>query len=272
MRVILSRKGFDSANGGIVSAIMPDGTLLSFPIPSNDADTYDRLFHQGVPFSKILGDLGYKGPMTCHVDPDLDTTRRNQKPAEWKPIFGQIDAASGYLKKTVGIKVGDVILFFGNFHWVECVDGKYRYVKKTGNFYKDNDLQCIWGYMQVGQIITDPEEQKKYRWHPHAVEYRTENGTNVMFVAADHLSFAPDMPGAGLLPFSEHRVLTAYSCNKATWKPNDVYDVHNVIGNRKNSSKVPGTIYYAGIWQEMGLEISEECEEWMKYIILGGTT
>ena len=269
MRVILSRKGFDSANGGIVSPII-NGMPVSFPIPSNDANTFDQLFFGEHTYAQILGHLGYKGVPTCHVDPDLDATRRTPI-KDWKPIFGQIGAASGYLLKTVGVQVGDIIPFFGNFHWVEYVDGKYRYVKNSGDFYKDHDIQLIWGYMQIGQIVTDPEEQKKYKWHPHAVECRTEDGTNVMFIAADHLSFAPDMPGAGLLPFSEHRVLTAYGCNKATWKQNDVYDVHNVIGNRKNSSKVPGTIYYAGIWQEMGLEISEECEEWMKYIILGGT-
>ena len=36
MKIILSRKGFDSANGGIVSPIMEDETLISFPIPSED--------------------------------------------------------------------------------------------------------------------------------------------------------------------------------------------------------------------------------------------
>ena len=30
MKIILSRKGFDSANGGIVSPIMEDGTVLLF--------------------------------------------------------------------------------------------------------------------------------------------------------------------------------------------------------------------------------------------------
>jgi hypothetical protein len=33
MKVILSRKGFDSEYGGIASPILPDGTLLSLPIP-----------------------------------------------------------------------------------------------------------------------------------------------------------------------------------------------------------------------------------------------
>ena len=33
MKIILSRKGFDSASGGLCNPILPDGTLLSMPIP-----------------------------------------------------------------------------------------------------------------------------------------------------------------------------------------------------------------------------------------------
>lgn len=33
MKVILSRKGFDSTSGGLCNPILPDGTLLSMPIP-----------------------------------------------------------------------------------------------------------------------------------------------------------------------------------------------------------------------------------------------
>lgn len=268
MQVILSRKGFDSANGKIVSPIMPDGTMLSGPIPSRDSNTYDELCYGEHTFHEIFTQLGYKGPVTCHIDPDLSLERHKKHIEGWCPVFGQIDAAAGYLLKTVQVKVGALIFFFGNFHWVEYVDNKYRYVKKTGNFYKDNDIQAICGYMQVGKIVTDPEEQKKYYWHPHAITVRTENHTNVMFVASEYLSFAPHLPGASWLPFSEHRVLTAPGCNKATWVQNDVYDVNSVIGNRKNSSKVPGTLYYAGIWQELGLRVSDECESWAKSIIL----
>ena len=43
MKIILSRKGFDSANGGIVSPIFENGTMLTFPIPSNDKETYNDL-------------------------------------------------------------------------------------------------------------------------------------------------------------------------------------------------------------------------------------
>jgi Nucleotide modification associated domain 3 len=37
MKLILSRKGFDSAYGGVPSPILPDGTLCPLPIPSNEA-------------------------------------------------------------------------------------------------------------------------------------------------------------------------------------------------------------------------------------------
>ena len=270
MKVILSRKGFDSANGGIVSPIMEDGTLISFPIPSDDKDTFDDLFYCGQAYSQILKDLGYKGSLDCprcHVDPDLTIDRRAAKIEGWRPIFGQVNSSAVYLRDTVGIKPGDLFLFFGNYHRLTIADGVYRFVKRTGDFYNDNDLQVIWGYMQVGEIITDPEEQKKYPWHPHSADTYTAEHYNTMFVARDKLSFNENLPGAGLLCFREDRVLTAPGCNKATWIKRSVYDTDSVIGHRKNSSKIEDGLYYAGIWQELGLNETEACEEWAKSII-----
>lgn len=83
------------------------------------------------------------------------------------------------------------------------------------------------------------------------------------------MSFDKSKPGAGLLPFRLDRVLTAENCNKATWKKNPVYDVNNIVGNRKNSSKDPNRgIYYAGIWQELCLAESKECTDWARSIIV----
>lgn len=268
MKVILSRKGFDSANGGIVSPIMDDGTMLSLPIPSDDKDSFDDLVFRGESYSKILSDLKYKGSRFCHVDPDLSMERRRNAIEGWRPIFGQINSSAVYLIRNVDIKVGDLFLFFGNYHKVKNVDGKYQYIKKSGDFYSDNDLQVIWGYMQVGRIITDPEEQKKYTWHPHSNDVRTKDSSNVMFVASDKLSFDESLPGAGVLKFRKDRVLTAPNCKKATWIKRPIYDTASVIGNRKNSSKTVDGIYYAGIWQELGLNESIECEEWAKTIVL----
>ena len=38
MKLILSRKGFDSSAGGIASPILPDGRMISLPIPSSGDD------------------------------------------------------------------------------------------------------------------------------------------------------------------------------------------------------------------------------------------
>lgn len=268
MRVILSRKGFDSSNGGITSPIFEDGSMVSFPIPSDDKDTYDDLVNKGKSYSCVLGDLGYKGGKHCHVDPDLDQGRRKKTIDGWIPAFGQHSASASYLMKN-DVREGDIFLFFGNFHHVKECDGKYRRVCRTGDFYKDKDLQVIWGYLQVGKVLKRPDEQRKLWWHPHSSEARVNSDANVIFTAADTLSFDSSKPGAGLLAFDEKRVLTLLGANKATWKKNTVYDVDHICGNRKNSAKDLGKgIYYAGIWQELVLKESAECEEWAKQIIL----
>ena len=272
MKIILSRKGFDSANGGIPSPIMDDGSLVSFPIPHDDEDGYDGLLFHEHSYAKILKDLNYKEHPeyhNCHLDPDLTMDRRKHPIDGWCPIFGQVSSSASYLLKTVKVEKGDLFLFFGNYHRVKCVDGKYEYIKRTGDFYSDNDLQVLWGYLQVGDIIKDPNEQKKYFWHPHAADkYRDKEYSNVMFVAAGKLSFNENLPGAGVLTYREDRVLTAKNCAKATWVKRSIYDVDSVIGNRKNSSKIADGIYYAGVWQELGLKETPECEEWVKSIIM----
>lgn len=114
MKIILSRKGFDSANGGIVSPIFEDGTMVSFPIPSDDEDTYDSLYYNGIQYSQILRDLQYKGGDHCHLDPDLDLGRRRERIDGWFPAFGQRNAAAAYLKN-IGVAQGDIFLFSGIF-------------------------------------------------------------------------------------------------------------------------------------------------------------
>ncbi len=53
MQIILSRKGFDSASGGGPSPILPDGTLLSLPIPE-DTD----FLGGAVPYADLRVDAG----------------------------------------------------------------------------------------------------------------------------------------------------------------------------------------------------------------------
>ena len=48
MKVILSRKGMDSESGRMASPILPDGTLLSLPIPDRKSNkTYEDIQFRG---------------------------------------------------------------------------------------------------------------------------------------------------------------------------------------------------------------------------------
>lgn len=271
MKVILSRKGFDSANGGLPSLIMPNGEVVSMPIPSpGDANSYDQLRYGKKTYRQILKELAPKKRFArCHLDPDLDACRLIKKPCGWKPAFGQIGSSSSYLLNTVGLQPGDIFLFFGNFRRVEEVDGKYRFVRRTGVFYQDNPIQLIWGYLQVGEIITDGVKIKaRYPWHPHSKRDRLREKTNILVVPRKHLSFSPSRPGCGLLRFDLRRVLTKLGANKATWKFNSVYGQRNIIAkNRRNNSKTG--VFYPGIWQELGLKDTPETTAWAKEVILG---
>ena len=77
MKIILSRKGFDSSNGRQPSPIMPDGTLLSMPIPSNDdcENTYSSIIWNGMTYYDIIKSLKPNSIIMsdnyCHLDPDL---------------------------------------------------------------------------------------------------------------------------------------------------------------------------------------------------------
>ena len=274
MKVILSRKGFDSNCGGIPSVIMPNGDLVSMPIPSpGDVYSYDQLWYGEKTYRQILKELAPKKSFPrCHLDPDIDSSRLANKPCGWKPAFGQCSTSASYLHNTVDVSPNDIFLFFGNFRRVEEVDGQYHFVSRTGDFYRDKPIQVIWGYLQVGEIITNPRKIKAdYPWHPHAVGSHLRDKTNMLVVPRKRLSFAPSRPGCGLLKYDVARVLTKRGASKAIWKFNKVYSPDNIIVSqgRKNSSSCPDCIYYSGYWQELGLKESKASEHWCKRMILG---
>lgn len=107
MRVILSRKGFDSQYGGMPSPILPDGTLLSLPIPSKtDMETkYRDLYYGNSSYYDIIHTLSpnnkIKEEYNCHLDPDIRGTIKD-RPTGWKPTFGQEKTALRHLQKQGG--------------------------------------------------------------------------------------------------------------------------------------------------------------------------
>lgn len=106
MRIVFSRKGFDTKFGGVPSPII-NGVPYSLPIPTGDypsVSTYDDL-ELGDALSKAKPKGGLTAHCRCHEDPMFwhDTC-----------AFGQTSGAQGVLKNGE-VKVGDVFLFFGLF-------------------------------------------------------------------------------------------------------------------------------------------------------------
>lgn len=275
MKVILSRKGFDSTNGGILSPIIDNRIMLSLPIPSKDRKKdnikYEELICDGVGLDKILHDLGYdlnKQPDCCHLDPDLVESRRKEPVKDWCPAFGQINQAAGYLRNCY-VEEGDLFLFFGNFrHVVKNEAGVYQYVRKgmdNKDVYFGKPIQAIWGYMQVGKVVYEAEEIRKFYWHPHSCVERNRESNNTIYLATEKLTFAPEIPGCGIFDYDPKRVLTMEGKTKATWKYEEAYQCDNLVKTkRKNSAKNGEGIYYAGIWQEIVLDDNSTTENWAK--------
>ena len=189
MKIILSRKGFDSSNGGCASPIFPDGRLVSLPIPASSAPTnFSDVGFDGLSLSELAGDLS-RGKVLpdspTHLDPDLSNEVLPRLDC-WRPAFGQTGVAQSHLNSQ-GVEAGDLFLFFGWFKKVEKNSrGRWSYVPGTP------DLHVIFGWLQVGEVFrigakTD-EFSEKYPWlarHPHLNGERSDS--NTIYVASPTL-------------------------------------------------------------------------------------
>ena len=152
MRIIFSRKGFDSAAGGGPSPII-DGRPISLPIPSGG---HSRTSYGDLGLGKHAnrasrgklraGDLCHHDPMfleggTCH--------------------FGQCSAAQTHLQNQ-GVREGDTFLFFGLFRDEETGEPHHR----------------IFGYLEVEEMVELSRGASLSLvdlGHPHALGMHAKN-------------------------------------------------------------------------------------------------
>lgn len=204
MRLILSRKGFDSSSGGCASPILPDGRLLSLPIPSsNGLVSYRELHFDGVDVADLVSDLtagAHGADHLAHLDPDL-ASASVPRPSAWRPAFGQVDTAQIHLANQ-GVGDGDLFLFFGWFREVERAAGRWAFRRGAP------DLHVLFGWLQVGQTLDVAAGREAalrihpwLRTHPHLSSTAVPN---VVYVAADQVRLpgvnAGTLPGAGVFP------------------------------------------------------------------------
>lgn len=203
MKVIFSRKGFDSAAGGVPSPIVA-GRPISLPIPTK--------MPSPLRFADLAGDLpalvadltkGKVAPgRNCHLDPDIDPTQCRRKTG-WRGALGQDGAAQGHLAKQ-RVQPGDLFLFWGLFRPAEKFAGKWTY---TGT-----SEHRIFGWLHVGEICAlghdGSHALRRFPWldqHPHV--RRGWGPKNTLYIASKRFAVqSRDVPGYGL--FASGRRLT----------------------------------------------------------------
>jgi hypothetical protein len=186
MKIILSRKGFDSASGGGPSPIFPDGTMLSLPIPDKRSRIrFEDIRPRGRELGTVVSDLtaGHvRGSWGAHLDPDLDATSLPRQ-AGWRPLLGQVKAAQGHLKNQ-GVGAGDIFLFFGLFRRTSPTRAPLQFDPHAST------KHVLWGWLQIDRVISvddcDPEELPWARYHPHF--HREPDASNTLYVAKERLS------------------------------------------------------------------------------------
>jgi len=252
MRVVLSRKGYDSASGGMPSPILPDGTLLSLPIPARDTTvTYADLYYNGTSYLDIIRQLKptsrIKDDWSCHLDPDLveGVTKRL---APWHPLFGQVNQAQQHLAQH-GIGVGDMFLFWGWFRQTAYHEGKLRFIEYAP------DLHVIWGNMLVARVSTGIEMPPEYAYHPHG---QMKSPMNAIYEG--------DPQPTGLLKYDDKRVLTKKGLSRSKWDLPDFFRNLSISYHTSESFK-DGYFQSAMRGQEFVIEESKNIEEWASNII-----
>jgi len=263
MKIILSRKGFDSRYGGQPSPILPDGTLLSLPIPSKD-DTmrFTDLYYEDKSYYQIIKELKPKTKIkenyTCHLDPDIrcDALKRE---TNWKGLFGQTGNPQRHLQNQ-GVDIGDIFLFFGWFKATRLKDGELEYIKDAP------DLHVIFGYLEIGKIYNNDKLPMYAFYHPHASRFSTEKN-NCIYEASDRLSLDESKSGSGCLKYDKKRVLTKQGKTRSFWDMPDIFREVNISHHSEKSFK-EGYFCSAKIGQEFVIGGNKEIVDWTKILIV----
>ena len=160
MKVVFSRKGFDSATGGAPSPIV-NGCPISLPIPAYDRSetTYGNLGLGSLVMQVTRGKI--TASSFCHCDPMFEDGRC---------AFGQAGASQTHLSNN-GVEKGDMFLFYGLFSDLDGADRHHR----------------IFGYLKIEEILRPSSNPKGAHQpkgfsirHPHTLGQWNSN--NAIYV------------------------------------------------------------------------------------------
>lgn len=270
LKIIFSRKGFDSGAGGCPSPII-EGRQVSMPIPTRmpTSTRYGDL--NGGIYGNVVRDLtrGRFGVNDwCHLDPDINEDSLPRK-VGWRGALGQVSSAQGHLaNQSVG--AGDLFIFWGLFQTVKH-DGGWQFTGRPEH--------RVWGWLQVSEVLKlGPDGSYALRerpWlsdHPHA---RPGWGSqNTLYIASDALVLdgrAVSLAGAGCLR-------TGYRLSHESNRPS-IWRVPNWLNPKRGGSGMTyhsidrwnddGTLQSAARGQEFVAVPSQQkgVSEWLKALL-----
>ena len=282
MKVILSRKGFDSAYGGYPSPILPNGRMVSLPIPVCSQTCYSDLqldskttcalrLDSKTTYYDIMCELQPKKrckddrheltkTTKCHLDPDICRSVVNRSDG-WRACFGPLGRAKSHLDKQC-VKKDDLFLFFGRFRHTEQAESRLKFI--------GNDIHIIFGYMQVGEIVNNIDSNyKEPEWmkgHPHLLNTFRKKKNNTIYVAREQLSWDSNLYGAGTFNFNKSLVLTKQGLSPSKWDLPEFFKCAKISFHSKDSWK-DGYFQSADIGQEFVIKDYEKIENWAKNLI-----
>ncbi len=280
MKIILSRKGLDSENGGYPSPIMPDGRMMPLPIPScGEHSNFSEICSaSGVP-ADLLSQLSrgrFNPRRQAHLDPDL---RRNTVPRRrgWRALYGAGEGGGATVLRNKEVGRGDLFLFFGWFRQTMHVDGCVRYMQGAP------DIHALFGWMHVDRVVDAskgcPEDMP---WGTYFSHFVWRSGT--VFVASKKCTLAGASSttlGAGTFTmFRDGLQLTAPKHTRSVWtlpkwfwpgKDKPALGYHE---NRKRWQRKGGRVILqsAARGQEFVLDTAHypAAEEWARNLIEDG--
>jgi Nucleotide modification associated domain 3 len=294
-RLVLSRKGFDSDFGGRPSPILPDGQMVSLPIPDRGSDLRyaDCRTADGVGYLELLQRLGIEtirysngptvtkvpisGTLGAQLDPDLSRWTLPRL-AGWRPLFGQVDRAQSHLRNQ-GVGPGDLFLFFGLFSpTTQLPNGRLSYASQR------DWMHVLWGWLEVNRVVPVTDELlTELPWaagHPHwrARHLDRYRRHNTLYVAREHSTLLPGLPGGGVFP--EFRPLLRLS------RPGSTRSVWRLpMALHPDRTQLPLTGQSPGAWsieadsavlrsagrgQEFVVEMHDGTRDWIRGVLTAG--